>query len=75
MPKGWLLAGFAFVVLAFPVFQAYRAEVIGIRGISRAAAAQDIGRSIKLAMGAKQKVQTTYSEDYQACRRSSSARR
>ena len=60
------LPGLAFAILAFPVFQAYRAEVIGMRGISRAAAAADIGRSFELAMGAKKKVQQNISEDYRS---------
>jgi hypothetical protein len=64
MPKGWALAAVAFVVLAFPIFQAYRAEVIGLRGISRSNAAADIVNSFKLALGAKEKVQKQINENY-----------
>lgn len=64
VPKGWLAGGLVFVVFAFPIFQAYRAEVIGVRGMTRAAAAQDIGRSIALALSARDKVESGHREDY-----------
>ena len=35
LPKGWLLAGALFVVLVFPVFQAYRTAIHGNRGLAR----------------------------------------
>lgn len=64
VPKGWAIAAIAFVVFAFPIFQAYRAEVIGLRGISRSNAAADIVNSFKLALGAREKVEKQINENY-----------
>jgi hypothetical protein len=64
LPKLWLSAGMAFVIVAFPVFQAYRSDVMGVRGLSRAQAAEDIGRSIQLALQSRQKVVEGRSEEY-----------
>src|SRR5262249_20859793 len=64
VPKAAAATAVAFIVLAFPVFQAYRAEVVGVRGISRSAAAADIVRSFELALSAKEKVQKGISDDY-----------
>lgn len=64
--RGWLLVLFAFAILVFPIFQAYRAEVMHVRGMSRADAASDILRSFKLAMGARDKIQRGFNEDYAA---------
>jgi len=62
--RGWITVLVAFAVLVFPIFQAYRAEVMHVRGMSRADAASDILRSIKLAMGARDKVERSFNEDY-----------
>ena len=64
LPKVWLSAGMAFVIVAFPVFQAYRSDVMGVRGLSRAQAAEDIGHSIQLALQSRQKVLEGRSEEY-----------
>jgi hypothetical protein len=56
LPKAWLAGGAVFVLLAFPVFQAYRSDVMGMRGLSRAQAAEDIWHSIELALESRQKV-------------------
>lgn len=64
LPKVWLAAGGVFVLLAFPVFQAYRADVVGMRGLSRSQAAEDIGRSIALALQSRSKVTEGKSEGY-----------
>lgn len=55
-PRAWLVCIGLFAVFAFPVFQAYRAEIIMSRGESRADAARDIGRSLKLALQSKDRV-------------------
>lgn len=55
IPKAWLAVLAAFAVFAFPLFQAYRAEIIMARGASRAHALQDIGRTLELAVAAKEK--------------------
>jgi hypothetical protein len=65
VPKAWGAVALAFAILAFPIFQAYRAEVIGLRGISRSAAASDIVRSFKLAWSAKEKVEKRINSNYE----------
>jgi hypothetical protein len=65
-PKGWLAAAVVFAALVFPVFQAYRSEVMGVRGMSRAGAASDIVHSIQLAWSAREKVAHGYREEYRA---------
>ena len=66
--KGWFLGIVLFAVVAFPVFQGYRAEVMHQRGMSRAAAAADFLTSLKRAWQAKDKVndRSTYTEAYAA---------
>ena len=64
LPKSWALAAIAFAVFAFPIFQAYRAEVIGLRGISRSDAASDIVRSFKQALSVRDKVEKQINENY-----------
>jgi hypothetical protein len=56
VPKGWLAAGVAFVVVAFPVFQAYRMEVTGERGLDRAQALQNIGKVVDIVLSSRDKV-------------------
>jgi hypothetical protein len=56
VPKAWLAVAAVFAALAFPVFQAYRAEVMGVRGMSRANAASNITRSLELALSARDKL-------------------
>jgi hypothetical protein len=56
LPRGWILGTAVAVALAFPVFQAYRAEVVGERGMNRAQAVQDIGKVLDLALAAKDRV-------------------
>lgn len=66
IPKIWLLSGIAFVVFAFPVFQAYRAIVIGDRGMSNAEAAQNLGKALKLSLENEKLVASDFggSEEY-----------
>jgi hypothetical protein len=66
VPKGWLVAAALFAALVFPVFQAYRSEVMGVRNMSRASAASDIGRSIALAWSAQEKIQHGFRDEYRA---------
>jgi hypothetical protein len=56
LPRAWLIGGAVAVALMFPVFQAYRAEVVGVRGLNRAQAAQDIGKVLDIALAAEDKV-------------------
>jgi hypothetical protein len=50
IPKLWVLAGLAFVVFGFPVFQSYRGIVAGERGISSVEAARNIRYVLRLAL-------------------------
>jgi hypothetical protein len=56
LPKGWLAAGAVFVVLIFPVFQAYRTAIHGDRGIARTAVIQNFGKILQLTLAAEDKV-------------------
>jgi hypothetical protein len=58
IPVAWLAGAAAFVILAFPIFQASRTEVHGNRGIARAAIVQNLGETLKLAFSAKDRVNT-----------------
>jgi hypothetical protein len=58
VPKSWLLVGLFFITFAFPIFMAYRAVVVGERGLTNAEAAQNFGQVLELAIqGQKQKSQ------------------
>ena len=56
LPKAWLAGGALFVIFVFPVFQAYRAEVSGERGLNREQALQNISKMISLAIASRDKV-------------------
>jgi hypothetical protein len=56
LPKSWLAGSALFIVLAFPIFQAYRYEVTGLRGVTNAQAASNLGELLKIAYEAKDKV-------------------
>lgn len=54
-PKTWLAVAAVVVVVAFPVFQAYRGAVLGERGVTRAEAAQQIGKYLEIAFQRKER--------------------
>jgi hypothetical protein len=56
LPKGWLAAGAVFVVLVFPIFQAYRTAIHGDRGLARTAVIQNLGKVLQLTLAAEDKV-------------------
>jgi hypothetical protein len=56
MPKAWLLSGIVFIVVAFPIFQSYRAIVVYEHGMTNAEAAADIGKAFDLALDNKDRV-------------------
>ncbi len=58
LPKGWFIAGVLFVIFAFPVFQAYRTEIHGDRGIARTTVVANFGKILQLTLAAKDKVNT-----------------
>jgi hypothetical protein len=56
LPRAWLVSGLAFLLLTFPLFQAYRTEVEGARGLNRVQALQNIGKVLDIVMAARDKV-------------------
>jgi hypothetical protein len=58
VPKWWLAAGVAYIIIVFPIFQAYRAEVTHARGIARTAIVADLSRVLDLALSANARVNT-----------------
>lgn len=56
VPKAWLAGGVLFVSFAFPIFQAYRYEVTGERGVTNEQAAKNLGELLQIAYAAKDKV-------------------
>ncbi len=55
IPKWWVIGAAVAVAIMFPIFQANRAAVVGERGLNRAQAAQDLGRTLQLALEARDK--------------------
>jgi hypothetical protein len=60
IPKSWLLCVALFVMLVFPIFQAYRLQVRGEQGVSSAAAAQDLLGTLQKAIDAQAKVKSGF---------------
>ena len=58
LPRAWLAGGLAFIILAFPVFQAYRVEVAGERGLNRLQALKELPKVLAIAISARDKVST-----------------
>ena len=56
VPKGWLAAFVLFVIFVFPVFQAYRSEIRGERGLARTTVIQNFGKVLQLTLAAEHKV-------------------
>jgi hypothetical protein len=55
LPKMWLLGAALFVVLAFPVFQAYRLQVRGEHGVSSLQTLQNLVSTLQSALQAHEK--------------------
>ena len=51
----WLLGGVLFLTVAYPVFQAYRTEVTGERGLNRLQAFERIGQVLEISWTARNK--------------------
>ncbi len=58
LPKSWLVAFVMFVVLVFPIFQAYRVAIHGGLGLSRTAVLANFGRVLELTIAQTDKVNT-----------------
>jgi hypothetical protein len=56
IPKWWLLGALVFVIVVFPIFQAYRTEIHGNRGIARTAVVQNLGKIFALTLSAEDRV-------------------
>jgi hypothetical protein len=56
-PMAWIAAGLAFILIAFPVFQASR-EVMGERGLNRLQALHEIDEIVALSISFREKVET-----------------
>jgi len=56
LPRIWIVTSVAVTIILFPIFQAYRADVIGERGLNRAQALQNLGKVIQIAVGNRDKV-------------------
>jgi hypothetical protein len=62
LPKLWLTGAALFVIVAFPIFVAYRAEITGQRGLSRTQAAMEIGKVLDIVLGATEKAENSHRE-------------
>jgi hypothetical protein len=58
IPKLWLAGAVAYAILVIPVFQAYRTEIHGNRGISRASVVENFGKTLDLVLSATDRVNT-----------------
>jgi hypothetical protein len=58
LPKGWIAGMLTVLVIAFPIFQAYRVEVTGERGLDRAHALQELDKVLEIVLAARDKVTT-----------------
>jgi hypothetical protein len=56
VPVAWLASAIAFGALSFPIFQAYRAEVEGERGLDRLHVIQHLGKALSIAVASREKV-------------------
>ena len=55
LPRVWIAGGVAFIILAFPIFQAYRVEVTGERGLNRLQALKELPKVLAIAFSARDK--------------------
>jgi hypothetical protein len=60
VPKSWLIFVGLFVVVVFPIFQAYRLEVRGEQGVSSGAALQNLLGTLERAIAAEDKVNSGF---------------
>ena len=58
IPKWWLVGAVAYAYLVFPIFQAYRTEIHGNRGIARITVVENFGRVLSMALSAEDRVNT-----------------
>jgi hypothetical protein len=58
IPKLWLVGAVVYATLVFPIFQAYRTEIHGNRGIARTAVVENFGKILALTLSAEERVNT-----------------
>jgi hypothetical protein len=58
LPRSWLVAFAVYVMLVFPVFQAYRTMIHGTRGLSRTTVLENFGKVLQLTLEATEQVNT-----------------
>ena len=56
LPKAWLLGGAVFIAFAFPLFQAYRSDVSGERGMNHIQALENIDKVIDIVLADRDRV-------------------
>ncbi len=59
-PKAWLLGGGLFILLAFPVFQAYRLHVRGEQGVTAIQTLQNLVGSVQSSLQAQERVNSGF---------------
>jgi hypothetical protein len=57
LPRTWTVCSVVFLIMAFPVFQAYRSEITGNRGLDRLQAFQEIGKVLEITLASRDKVE------------------
>jgi hypothetical protein len=58
VPIRWIAVAVAYVILIFPLFQTFRAEIRGTRGIARTTVIENFGKVLSLVISAEDKVTT-----------------
>ena len=56
LPKGWMIAGACLLLFSFPLFQAYRADVTGARGLNHIQALMNIDKVLQVVLANRDKV-------------------
>jgi hypothetical protein len=64
IPKSWAMAGVLFIFLAFPIFQAHRAIVVGERGESNANTAANLGKALELSIAGEKRTEAGHAESF-----------
>jgi hypothetical protein len=57
LPKAWVACGVVFIIMAFPVFQAYRSEITGERGLDRLQAFHELDKVLEITLASRDKVE------------------
>ncbi|HUI59826.1 MAG TPA: hypothetical protein VLX90_06370 [Steroidobacteraceae bacterium] len=56
LPKGWMLGGAVLLLFSFPLFQAYRADVVGARGLNHFQALMHLDKVLEVVIANRDKV-------------------